>query len=253
MTSNNSSILFFIILTLLFFIFKHFSKSPETTKIWTIIYFCLLITVQFFINLNITNEVCGFSQTNVAFSTTLYPWLFIFGIIVFLLKMFPNWIDPFSNTIGYFFAIVGGVGSFLNSILNENLKVKGQEEEVVKAINYIYQDKSLLINSINFSNINQWWSSMLNGGLLKKNVGQVEFDKLYSFIKMKTEIGEFIWYLFAGILTTTISYNYIINSGCKQSVQEMEKRHNEYLEKEKKINESNKKKESEQIIYKSYE
>ena len=94
---------------------------------------------------------------------------------------------------------------------------------------------------------------MLNGGLLKKNIGQVEFDKLYSFIKMKTEIGEFIWYLFAGILTTTISYNYIINSGCKQSVQEMEKRQNEYLEKEKKINESNKKKESEQIIYKSYE
>ena len=34
------------------------------------------------------------------------------------------------------------------------------------------------------------------------------------------------------VLVTSVSYNSIINSGCSQSVEEMEKRHNEYLEKE---------------------
>ena len=37
-----------------------------------------------------------------------------------------------------------------------------------------------------------------------------------------------------GTLVTSVSYNYILNSGCTQSVAEMEKRHDEYVETRKK-------------------
>ena len=49
---------------------------------------------------------------------------------------------------------------------------------------------------------------------------------------MKTEVASFVWYSLTGMLVTSVSYNSIVNSGCSQSVEEMEKRHNEYLEKE---------------------
>ena len=70
---------------------------------------------------------------------------------------------------------------------------------------------------------------------------------------MKTEVAEFMWYALTGTLVTSISYNSIINSGCTQSVEEMEKRHDEYLEKEKQISEDNKNKSDKQIVYKTYE
>jgi len=57
---------------------------------------------------------------------------------------------------------------------------------------------------------------------------------LSSYVKMKDEIAEFIWYALSGVLTTSISYNAILNSGCTNSVAEMEKRHEVYLEQENK-------------------
>jgi len=43
----------------------------------------------------------------------------------------------------------------------------------------------------------------------------------------------------------------MVNSGCTQSAEEMEKRHNEYVENEQKIQEAQGQKE--QMVYKSYE
>ena len=45
---------------------------------------------------------------------------------------------------------------------------------------------------------------------------------------MKHTISEFIWNLLTGFLVTSVSYNYIINMGCKKSVKDMEKRYNSY-------------------------
>ena len=70
---------------------------------------------------------------------------------------------------------------------------------------------------------------------------------------MKTNIAEFIWYALSGVLTTSISYNAILNSGCKKSVEEMEKRHQNYMAQEQKIAEEQKQSEAKQTVYKSYE
>ena len=101
-------------------------------KIWTLIYFLILIITQFFINLGLTNEICGFKQYNVAFTTTIIPWVFIFGSIFLILKVFPNWLEPFSNTFGYFFTYITGVNGFFKSILKDKNTVK-------KIINYIIE------------------------------------------------------------------------------------------------------------------
>jgi len=96
-----------------------------------------------------------------------------------------------------------------------------------------------------------WWESMKNGGLLKPGVGVEQFVQLEQYIKMKTIISEFIWFALTGMLVTSISYNNMVNSGCTQSAEEMQKRHDEYVENEKKIQDTQGQKE--QIVYKSYE
>ena len=94
---------------------------------------------------------------------------------------------------------------------------------------------------------------MTKGGLLKPGVGNAHYLELSNYVKMKNEIAEFIWYALSGILTTSISYNAILNSGCTKSVEEMEKRHQSYMTKEKKIAEEQKQSEAKQTVYKSYE
>lgn len=69
---------------------------------------------------------------------------------------------------------------------------------------------------------------------------------------MKDGIAEFIWFVLTGGLVTSMSYNYIVNSGCTQSASEMKKRHDEYVEKEKKISET-KKDDNNEMVYKSFE
>ena len=41
----SSSIVFFLVLTLVYFVFKYYTKSESTLKMWTIIYFLVLIVV----------------------------------------------------------------------------------------------------------------------------------------------------------------------------------------------------------------
>ena len=89
------------------------------------------------------------------------------------------------------------------------------------------------------------------GGTSQEN--NIPFKTLKQFIKLKTNVAEFIWYALTGILVTSFSYNYIPNSGCTQSAEEMEKRHNEYLEQEKKLATNKKDQEKNKIIYKTYE
>lgn len=251
----STSMIFFLILTLVYFTFKYYTKSSQTIKLWTIIYFLVLIVVQFFINLGLTNEICGFTQYGTAMKTTILPWLLVFGSINLLLMVFPSWLSPFSNTIGYLFAYITGVNSFLKSILKDRktLNLGANQSEMITAINNVYDDKSLLINSMTLDNLPMWWQSMTKGGLLKSGVGESHFNELSSYVKMKDEIAQFIWYALSGVLTTSISYNAILNSGCTKSVAEMEKRHEAYLEQEKQIAASKQQKEGSQIVYKTYE
>ncbi len=248
-----SSIVYFLCLTLAYSIFKYYSKSQKTMMIWTIIYFLVLIIGQFIINYNLAYEICGNQQFGMALQQTLIPWILVFGLLNLLLLAFPSWLDPFSNTIGYLFALLTGVNNYLKSILKDRktLNLGPNQAEMITAINNVYDDKSLLINSMTMRNLPLWWDSMKKGGLLKSGVGEEQFVKLEEYVKMKTIISEYIWFALTGCLVTSISYNSMLNSGCKESVEEMEKRHNEYIENEKKIQDAQKQKE--QMVYKTYE
>jgi hypothetical protein len=216
---------YLILISSLYFLLKFFVSNTKVIFIWTIIYYLLLIAGQFLINLNTTISICGTYQYVTALIVTLIPWISMFGVLNLILNVFPGWLSPFSNTIGYLVAKLSGIGSLFNKLL-----VSRQENETNKLIESIYNDQSLLINEITTGNFDIFWNNMINGGIFNSSVTEEQKLKLYSLVKLKELVSEFIWYILIGALITTTTYNYIINSDCNKTVDELKELQNDLLD-----------------------
>jgi hypothetical protein len=230
------SIIWFFIVTTIYTIADYNTRknmgqdSSSTSKMYFAIYTLLVIVGEFFINLGVTTAMCGSAQWATAMLVTVFPWGFIFGILVLLLSIFPGWLAPFSNTFGYGVTVLAGIHTVLADILEPNPKNhKDIETQAMdEALAHIYSDKSLLINEITVSNFDYFWDKMQ--GVFQKGVysNDVLKGQLYSMVVLKDVVASYMWYLFAGLLITSVSYNYIVNSACSNSAEDMQKRHDEY-------------------------
>ena len=242
---NPSSALFwFFIVTTLFFIIKY--NIAETSILTATVAYILLIAIgEFFINLSLTNEMCGETQWGTAFSITLAPWLIIFGLLNLMLNLFPGWKTPFSNTFGYGVALMGGLTPLMKQIFKGPTDIpSGADAQTKQTIQYIYHDQSLLINEIGEGGekFNEFWNSMKS---VMNDSAKTKTDlkeQLKSIVKSKYITAEYIWYMLAGTLVTSISYNYLVNIGCDNSAKNMLNRRAAYNRKikEKEAEESKK-------------
>ncbi len=227
------SLILFIILTLAYSILKYFIDS----KAVTVIYFALIFISQFLINIALTDQICGFKQPALAFTTTVFPWTVIFGSLSVMFMMFPGWKSPFSNTFGYLAARLGGIKDTFNAIL--------PSEKTNKALQAIYEDNSLMINEITPANFGDFWTNMQTSGMLSKSVTPDAKNALYKLVRMKDIVAEFVWYLLAGVLISSITFSYISNSKCKRSAEYMKQQHEEW----KKDADKDEKKKKEKVYY----
>ena len=266
----------YLTITLLYFIIKLFVKAADGMPL-TISYFCLVILGQFFINADITKSTCGETNFGVAILASTIPWIVVLGSITTILTVFPGWLIPFSNTIGYVVASAAGVGKLFNDILVPEMESSyGESEEktaAMKTLERIYNDRSLLINEISRPNLPKFWENMKKAGVILKNAGEVNpslynseldqtayegeqyknFTALFNFIRMKDIVSEFLWYALTGTLVCSMAFNYIQNVGCFRSVEEMKKTHDDYLQQEQEIQEKKSEQENNQIVYRTYE
>jgi len=251
--SSNKSILFFILLTVIYFVIQY--KTKEDSNIWSIIYIITLLITQFGLNINLTKAFCGELQIQTAFIYTIFPWTLIFGLLNVILLIFPGWLRPFSNTFGYIVVKALGNQNILNSILiNKNTS----NAKVKSALEQIYDNPFLLINEIpptneGFKKFIDELNGIGNSGteslkLIRDNVTTDDTELLHQMVRLKFIVSKFIWFLLTGCLTITTSYNYIVQSKCSTSVALMEARHTEY---EKEINNENNK-EIDSRIYNDY-
>jgi type VI protein secretion system component Hcp len=234
--------LWFFVLTSVYFPIKYYSGGGKQTDdsrtqgyIYAGIYILLLIVGEYFINLGLTESLCGTNQWDTALFVTLIPWVVIFGILNLMLLVFPGWLSPFSNTFGYAVARLSGISSLMDEILLPKIDGDGgkkEDKEAAQALARIYTDQSLLLNEITQANFSEFWDK--TSVLFKPNVknNQSLKDQLFDFIRMKDIVAEYIWYMLVGFLVTSVSYNYVVNTGCSQSAAEMEQRHKDYQAKE---------------------
>ena len=244
------STIFFILITTIFTIIVYVTlpnsipdSNTGTNILYVIIYILILVVGNYFINLNLTKSICGGQpQWANTMIFTLIPWILIFGVINLVLIVFPGWISPFANTFGYLFMKLLGVEDLLKYILNlekddPGAKLTPQNKLVARGIQEIYGNSSLFLNQIPTSPVKfrEFVSTLVNTGYFKKgiNIGSMEIIDLYKFIQLKEIIGKYIWNLLSGILVTSVSFNYILNTECSNSLKTMQKNRNNFLMDEK--------------------
>lgn len=242
--SPNTAIWLFELLTLGYSIVQYITKE-KYDAIAMIVYFMTLLVLQFGLNVNLTKALCNEVHFKTAFFYTMFPWIFIFGLLNLMLIIFPGWLKPFSNTFGYFIVNTGGG---LSNIFGKILKSKEQTQnsDLSAALGQIYQNPSLLINEIPNPTVGfeDFWHNLDKGGLLISNAKDY-YTKLQDLVRLKFIISKSIWLGLTGAFTIVTSYNYIIQAQCSSSVKEMKRRHNKYQEEVK----ENSKKEIEPRIY----
>ena len=236
------SILWFIIVTVFYSISKLNTIDPKTLQVYYSIYLLFVILGEYFINLSLTKTICGSNQWNSALMITLFPWIIIFGMVNIMLNIFPGWLVPFSNTIGYGIAKLAGLGELSDDLFIKPQDYKGPDKELEMAIEKIYVDKSTFINEIDYDESKgekqDFWDNIKNiivpDSPDKNKYKSLEDMKkqFIGFLRLKDTVAEFIWFIISGLLVTTISYNYLLNIGCKKTVQEMQntsKKHNDNI------------------------
>lgn len=229
MSSNkpeaSTSMIWFIFVTIFYFMFKLSTSETVTLQVYYSIYLLLVIIGEYFINLTLTKTICGSNQWNSALMITLFPWIVIFGMINVILNVFPGWLIPFSNTIGYGIANLCGVNELAADLFkNENI------------------DKSVLINDLPYDEskgpLEQdfWTWPDIQNKIVDKTPDKNKYktldimkEKFVDFLRLKDIVAEFIWFTISGLLVTSISYNYLLNIGCKKTVQEMQNANDDYI------------------------
>jgi hypothetical protein len=156
---------------------------------------------------------------------TFIPWFFIFVPMLIVLYYFPNWLIPFSNTIGYF--IISFDKANINTLVSL-LKNKEKNMVMVTGSPWVLLNKftpdmfnvaepkepSLLPEDDNFS---QKGGSPSNVFLEALNLSDTEnIQKLKEILELKDLISLWVWYMLTALITISTSYTLIMNNSCSK-------------------------------------
>jgi hypothetical protein len=200
---------------------------------------------EYMISVGMTKTACGFEQWDVAAMYTFLPWVLIVGAVRIILMIRPGWLVPFSNTFGYFLAsAIFGITEVFRKLLKPGVNLSSADKEdpikashareVERALQEIYEDESRLINQFTPDNITANIKKFSSADLMytisefKKNpeyesMPDPVIETLYAShietikkaVWFKLFVSEFLWLLLSGILAISVTYNYIMNYGCK--------------------------------------
>jgi hypothetical protein len=226
----SSTIIYFMLITLcyaFFTIFNIFQTQNKDKLVATMdnniinsVYILLLVVGSYFINATISKAMCSQSiQWSYVLMITLLPWIIIFVSLYFILKLFPGWITPFSNTIGYFVIGLLGVDKTYDSIFKTGAEANGNPE-LVRAIANMNSNRTKFVNQISTveDDFDKFFVNMKDA--LKEGHAE-HLLKLYQLLIIKQVIGKIVWYVLAGILISSISYNLVISMACEKSLEEI--------------------------------
>ena len=256
-------------------VYEQYSKS---NYMYLGIYLLLVMVIQFIVNASVITTTCGGKITEnigAAGFLTFIPWLLIFGVIIIVLLVFPGFKSVFADVIGYFYVSSQAnqiitellVNRDVSNILDENSSTStsspqmggavGEEErkkleDAADAIVKICGNTSILINQLVPENFNDYWDILKP--LMKEQYKDdnskttiAKKNELFDIVVTRDNIGEAMWYIYTGILLTSIVQLKISLRGCKSSPATMEKNYQEFLSKEEEANA--KKAESEKMVY----
>ena len=244
----STSVFTFFLITLFYFIAKY--KTPDSmATMLNIIYIIAIVSTQISINTALAKSVCNNTESmNVGILSTIFPMLFIFGLLQMLLSIFPGWIEPFSNTFGYGITKLVGLHDLIKRLIRPVPNNGNGNNKLIDAVNSIYNDPSIFINQFNYQEkdeFNRTWNNSYSSGngIFAQGAGSAPTvnqdgttnpgSKLYQefreMVKLKDIVGTFVWYILVGVIMTSKSYNYIISQPCSLNAAVAQKAVNSYI------------------------
>jgi len=235
---------------------QKYSTFKSNNFMYLGIYLLLVMIIQFMVNASIISTKCGGNITENMGSAglvTFIPWMLIFGVIIMVLTIYPGFKTAFSDVIGYYYVskdankfitellVEQSVQDKLNSTATtaENTGQKKSLEEAADLIVKIMGNKSILINQMVPDNFAQFWT--LLKPLMKPRyqndsdqTTQELRNKLFDLVVTRDNIGEIMWYIYTGLLLTSIVQLKITSRGCQTTTQTMEQNYQTFLENEQK-------------------
>ena len=215
------------------------------------IYVLLVIVIQFMVNSSIIANSCGGNITeNMGASgvLTFLPWILIFGVLVLILTVYPGFKSAFSDVVGYYYVSSSATKLLTELLINKDIEKKLTEdpnmtpekkealESAADAIIKICGNTSILINQIVPSNFDEYWGILKPLMKDKYQAGGEETDKmqndLFELVVTRDNVGEAMWYIYTGLLLTSIVQLKITTRGCTTNPKTMEANYQKFLEQE---------------------
>ncbi len=184
--------------------------------------------------------------------STLLPWTIMFVSLVALLKVFPGWKLPFSNTFGYLVVKLLGISGIMNKLIISYDELGNSDEAETKDENFnrairtmkpIISNPTLIINEMSTENFDNAWNILENGKILKdeeffnatyqpqKITRESTRSTLQQYISIKENVAEFIWYILAGAFIASYVQNLIVNIGPPISDEQLKQEYTASIEK----------------------
>jgi divalent metal cation (Fe/Co/Zn/Cd) transporter len=255
------SLLFFIIITIVYFAFPSIGKPQLTLDDLTseetkaeyynknlkslAFYLGVVIISQLLLNIAYLTAKCGGAidkNIGAAFIFTFIPWVLIFGVLLAVLVIFPGFKSAFSDVLGYY-AVAGSandlfssifIGTDLNDLIDKtnDADKKNELTQAAEAILKICGNKSILINQMNPDNFIDIWKTLkplMNAGVYDDTNIQTQ---LLNLVSLKDNIGEAVWYIYTAILISSIVYYNLATRGCVKSVDQIKADRDTYIQQE---------------------
>jgi hypothetical protein len=254
------SLVIFSIITFMYFSFmkpqlthqvlsqpEELAKFTSSTYSTLGIYLLLILVSQLGLNISYLATKCGGSMASNAIVAVIYtfvPWILMFGIIMVVLLMFPGFKSVFSDVVGYYIVYSSAndifskilIDSSINDALNTSSEDNKQEMQIAaELIMKMVGKKSVLINEFNPSNFTNLWNTLkpLMAGDYYTNSDIKQ--ELLDLVVLKDNIGEGLWYIYTGILISSIVYYNLSSSPCVKSIATLKQEQEDYVKKQEQI------------------
>lgn len=230
----------------------NYNNYLNSNKLYLAVYFFAILVIQFIVNAYLITQTCGgnITQNMSASGTfTFIPWSLIFGAVIVVLIVYPGFKSAFSDVVGYYY-VAGSANKLLTELLvnkdiqnnidadgSSTTKQKTDMQQAADMIIKICGNTSILINQMVPSNFVEYWNILKP--LMKPQYqtdgpqANEKRNELFELVVTRDNIGEAMWYIYTGILITSIVQLKIATRGCITDPAQMAKNYQNYLTEQK--------------------
>jgi hypothetical protein len=230
-------------------------EYKSSSYMYLAIYLLLVIVIQFMVNASIISSTCGGSITEnmgAAGVLTFLPWTLIFGVIIVILTIFPGFKSAFSDVIGYYWVHISANKILTELLVDPKIQKKmdqdtnltpEQKETMMSAADTIVKicgNTGIVINQIVPSNFQSYWNILTPLFKPKYQTDNPETEKikneLFEIVVSRDNVGESMWYMYTGLLLTSLVQLKLTTRGCVSNPKTMEANYQKFKDTEKKAN-----------------